>query len=332
MADDRLNHLLERLDVPVTPDSAFADSLYQRIAPLALAGGRRDRTWYGRIGAAVRSTPISPTRPLPINVRMVFAAATLLALLLAFAVIIGSRSSDPPQCAGPEDVPAHGLLLWLRAGSGVETASNQAVTGWASAVGSLVAVPNGRTQQPVLLAEGLGGHPAVRFDGENDELVADLNINPSVHPGLTIVSLFVSDVALGDPKRKVYGADDGGYDRAAGLDYRASNGMNYTVFGGGDGVVGYFRLEATDPYLTVDNYRSGAFSGWVNGSLVLDRRVVTNGEGPPVLYVGGSGTEFSEPWQGTISEVLVFGTTLSESARNCVEDYLANTYGLTLSR
>ncbi len=255
------------------------------------------------------------------------------AMLLIFvgAWSLGACSTKPP-CATSDDVSPDGLLLWLQADSGLVAGSDQAVTGWASTVGSLVAVPNGTTQQPVLVADGLGGYPAVRFDGDNDQLAVDLNINPSVHPELTVVSLFVSDVALGDPKRKVYGADDGGYDRAAGLDYRASNGMNYIVFGGGEAVVGYFQLQAGAPYLTVDNYRSGAFSGWVNGALTLDGRAVTNGEGPPVLYVGGTGTEFSEPWQGTISEILVYGTTLSEPARICVEDYLANTYGLTLNR
>ena len=164
-------------------------------------------------------------------------------------------------------------------------------------------------------------------------LEAGLNISPSAHPELTIVALFSSDVDAMTPLRKLYGADDGGYDRAVGLDDRAENGRNYTVFGGDRvGDVGYFDLSAGEEYLTVDQFGVDTFNGWVNGYHVLRNQATNHGDGLPTFFIGGTGTVFSEPWKGTVAELLVFDGVLSDSQREALEDFLGRKYAFVIDR
>ena len=97
MADVPINQLLQRLDGAATPDPAFGDALYQRIAPLALAAGRTDRTWYGRVLATLRSRSIALSPTLDPRFRTVVIATALLLLAVAIAIVIGSRRPDPNQ-------------------------------------------------------------------------------------------------------------------------------------------------------------------------------------------------------------------------------------------
>ena len=232
----------------------------------------------------------------------------------------------------PSDVPIEGALLWLQADCGVQSGSDGKVSDWASIVGSLHATQSEAHLQPVLEPDGLAGQAAIRFDGSFDTLAVDLNIHPAAYPELTVVTVFASDVEDPTTLRKLYGADDGGYDRAVGIDPRAPNGMNYTFFGGDAEVEGYFALTADTPYLTVDNFHGEAFDGWVNGAESAAGVPVSHGEGLPIFYLGGHGTVFLEPWEGPIAEMLVYGRSLTQEERIKVEDYLAAKYDLTLSR
>ena len=218
-------------------------------------------------------------------------------------------------------------LLWLRADS-VSGAPGSPVVGWPASIGP-DAVQSNPAHQPTLSA--LRGRAAIRFDGEDDVLEANLNINPSAHPRLTIVAVFSSDVDAGRPLRKLYGADDGGYDRAVGLDDRAQNGRNYTLFGGeAVGDVGYFDLSSGGSYLTVDQFDVGVFDGWVSGRHVLQNQSTDHRDGLPTFFIGGTGTVFSEPWKGTIAELLAFDGVLSDSQREALEDFLGRKYTLVI--
>jgi hypothetical protein len=252
--------------------------------------------------------------------------------LSTLALAACGQATPSSGCEAPSDVPTEGVLLWLQADCGVESTEGN-VTEWSSIIGSLQASQALERQQPEFQAEGLAGHPAVWFDGVFDWLEVDLNIHPEAHPEITVVTVFASDTENTDPLRKLYGSDDGHFDRTVGLDDRAANGMNYGFFGGETSAVqGYFALSADTPYLTVDSYGPDAFSGWVNGAEAIADRVVGNREGLPKFYLGGTGTVFNEPWNGPIAEMLVYGRNLTDEERMKVEDYLATKYGLTLSR
>ncbi|HET9084688.1 MAG TPA: hypothetical protein VFN41_09830 [Candidatus Limnocylindrales bacterium] len=165
-------------------------------------------------------------------------------------------------------------------------------------------------------------------------LEADLDINPSAHSSLTIVAVFSSDTDAPWPLRKLYGADDGDWDRAVGLDDRAGNGRNYTVFAGPEQeVAGYFDLKKDSAYVTVDQFGAGTFDGWVNGHHALQNQTTApQGDGLPTFFVGGTGTVFNEPWEGRVAELLAFDGVLSDPQRAALEDFLGRKYALTLAR
>jgi hypothetical protein len=79
----------------------------------------------------------------------------------------GGAGGAPPT--GP-NIPKNGLVLWLRADAGV-TATNGRVSRWADQSPSHDdATQTGASLQPTLVADGIAGHPALRFDGMDDFL------------------------------------------------------------------------------------------------------------------------------------------------------------------
>jgi hypothetical protein len=257
-----------------------------------------------------------------------YAGRRLAAVAFVVASIVGCGTGPAPEdwSTLPEAIDLT-PLLWLRADS-LSGATGSPVASWPADAG-----PDAAQSKPELqptLAE-LRGRAAVRFDGVDDVLEANLSINPSAHPRLTIVAVFSSDVDAMTPLRKLYGADDGGYDRAVGLDNRAQNGRNYTVFGGEPlGDVGYFDLSAGGAYLTVDQFGAGAFDGWVNGRHVLRNQPTNHRDGLSTFFIGGTGTVFSEPWQGTVAELLAFDGALSDAQREALQEFLGRKYTLVI--
>lgn len=66
--------------------------------------------------------------------------------------------------------PSDGMMLWLRADKGV-TSSNSLVSKWADQSAThLDAVQGTSRMQPLLLPDGINGHPAIVFDGVDDFL------------------------------------------------------------------------------------------------------------------------------------------------------------------
>jgi len=246
-----------------------------------------------------------------------------------------TETAPVPITVANAPVPSNGLVLWLRADSGVTAGADGKVSSWAVEGSPLKATAAKAEEQPSLVASDIGGKPAVHFDGNANMLETDLDINPSVAPQLTVISVFKSDTDAKAPLRKLYGADDGGYDRAAGLDDRSNDpNDNYTLFGGSAGVVGIFALKANTPYLTVDSYDDAQkkMNVWVNGAATKQNIDGEHEKGLTKFYIGGTGTSYHEPWQGSLSEILVYARTLSDDERKKVEDYLASKYGLTLTR
>src|SRR4028119_209201 len=141
------------------------------------------------------------------------------------------------------------LALWLKA----NTLAGSQVPTWIDQSG----YNRNATQptvglQPTLAVSALNGQPTVRFDGTDDTMSVPLNINPSFNPNLTIFTVFNSTTAANSPLRKLYGHDDGGYDRTIGLDNRSGT-TNFTYFGG-TGVKNYFPLAANSYYLSSHSY------------------------------------------------------------------------------
>ena len=228
-------------------------------------------------------------------------------------------------------IPAQGVALWLVA----DDAQPGKLASWTNgAVAGVTATASKPEEQPEVVAKALNGHNVVRFDGEQNMLMTNVDISPARMPEATIFAVFSSKTDAPAPLRKLYGDDNGSYDRAVGLDNRGGN-HNYTVFIGSD-ASGYFDLKANENYVTADQFTKTDFNGWVNGKKMADKVAATWGANPedalPNLYLGGTGTSYHEPWQGDLAEIIVYGRILNDQERMQVEDYLAKRYGVTIPR
>ncbi len=238
-----------------------------------------------------------------------------------------TAGTPAPIAVSDASIPAEGLAMWLRADKGVTATQDGAVSAWNSP-NNVAATQEDAKSQPKLVASSIGGKPAIRFDGNDSLLETNLDINPGVTPNLTVISVFDSRTAEADPLRKLYGADDGDFDRAAGLDSRADT-TNYGIFGG-NGVIAYFSLEQDQPTITVDSWTPNTFDGWVNGKHALSQVAVSNEKGLPHMFIGGTGTSFHEPWMGDVAEMLVYTRTLTDQERTEIEDSLAEKYSIAI--
>jgi hypothetical protein len=177
-------------------------------------------------------------------------------------------------------------------------------------------------------ANGVEGG-AYTFTG-TQRLIAPVNINAAELPQLTM-GAWVKTADLTPGERKVMGHDDGGWDRAIGLDSR--NGpFRYTSFiGNGDPVVGLSAPVSTEQWsffaATYDQV-----AGAVNVYLDLD--VSTTADPLEVATIGGmfgSGWNTtaigsirpdvtSEGWIGQIDNVFFYQTVLSVDELTAIRD------------
>ncbi len=228
-------------------------------------------------------------------------------------------------------IPANGVALWLVADD-AKPGPDGKLASWSNAgVAGITATADKPELQPAVVPNALNGHAVVRFDGQDNILMTNIDISPARMPEATVFAVFSSKTDLADPLRKLYGDDNGGYDRAAGLDGRGGEGKSYTVFTG-RGVEGYFALKANETYVTADQFTRTGFSGWVDGKSTLSKAAAAWEDALPNLYIGGTGTVYHEPWLGDIAEVIVYGRVLTDQERIQVEDYLGKKYSVTLSR
>jgi hypothetical protein len=230
-------------------------------------------------------------------------------------------------------IPGNGLALWLTGDDAMKSAGGGKIALWTNPLLPNVSATAGeKNSQPSVAASAIKGHAAVRFDGEANMLMTNIDISPASWTDVTVITVFNSATEATNPLRSVYGDDNGNYDRSAGLDDRSGDGKNYVIFAGDSGVAGYFALKANQLYLSTDQYTATEFNGWIDGKPVLTRSETHWGEALPSLYIGGTGTSFSQFWKGDIAEMIVYARVLTGAERTQVEDYLAKKYGVRLAR
>ena len=247
------------------------------------------------------------------------------------------KVSKPPETAPPGStreatwsIPSRGVVLWL-IGDDAKPEYGGALATWDNPfLPTAKATADRPEMKPSVANEAINQHAVVRFDGQANIMQANIDISPAAMPNLTICAAFTSKTDAPSPLRKLYGDDDGGYDRAAGLDDRGG-GKNFTIFTG-SGVQGDFTLKANETYVTCDAYTKTELSTWVNGKDTLQKIPATWGTALPNMYIGGTGPNYHEPWQGDIAEIVVYSRVIADLERMQVEDYLAKKYGVALTR
>jgi len=247
-----------------------------------------------------------------------------------------ARAATPvPNVSLPADapIPGNGLALWLTGDDAMKSAAGGKLASWTNPlVPNVSASSSEKNAQPSVAAGAINGHAAVRFDGEANMLMTNIDISPASWPDVTVITVFNSPTEETSPLRSVYGDDNGDYDRSAGLDNRSGDEKNYVIFAGDRGVAGYFALKANQVYLSTDQYTATEFNGWVDGKPSLTKFATHWGEALPNMYIGGTGTSFNQFWKGDIAEMIVYARVLTDAERAKVEDYLAKKYGVTIGR
>jgi len=250
---------------------------------------------------------------------------------------------------GPGGVIATGtatnLGLWLTAergtfNTGTTLATNgQSITTWADQSGRSTnnATNAGTaTTRPTFSSTGPNGLPVLNFNALSAQTLSSaLNINPTVLPNISVIVVAAASTVVPTTFAKIWGHDDGAYDRAVGIDNRAP-GFNFGYFAGsgtGTGVGGLANLSAGNYFISTAVYAGGTggtFSGWHDNAGIVSSATVSNTTGAGVLSIGSINST-AEYWNGPIAEFIVIEKALNEAERVILNNYLAAKYGLALA-
>lgn len=243
-----------------------------------------------------------------------------MSLLIARRGVIAARAATGGGGVGsPADVS--GLLLWYDANEITGLSDGDRVTSWAdqSGNGNDAATNPGTQYHPLYRASGIGGMPAVEFDGVNDHF--ELSLSEASGPWTWF---FVID---GTPNSGgyLYDADTGRFILA----YEAENaGSDETsVY---DGVWRNGSLAVTGVQVLEFNLESGA------ALIYKDKTTTVLSSGHTERALGGQqriGTSITSVGTGTfdglISEVIAYSGAKGTADRDVVYGYLADKYGFT---
>ncbi len=236
---------------------------------------------------------------------------------------------------------AGNLVLWLRADVGV-THSSGLVDVWqdqATALGGANSAAGEGASRPLWVLDGIGGRPAVRFDGNNDLLsIPDhdaLDLGTGAGKGWTVVSVYrrtSTSTVFQDIVAKTGGT-------SATTDWRLFTQNGGLIWGTGVSTNPAAWMSAPEPSSASAHVIAGTLiqTGETSGHKVLyvDGSAVASGDyadkSPlndlPVTIGGVSAA--SGNLQGLVAEILVYNRMLSDDDLNNVGWYLQEKYGIS---
>jgi hypothetical protein len=225
------------------------------------------------------------------------------------------------------------LLLHLDAsdpsGNGSIPADNTPMNAWVDLAMGRSVVQATSTDQPIFRTSGIGGEPAFQFDGQNTFFDADIDINASVLPNVTIVVVLQNIANDPYPYSGVWGADLGGWGRF--MSAVGTAGGNGVSNGGGFTFISGLSDAATPIVSTtiLAGSTANGSSSYVNGVLGATFTGSTNANDTRLSIGSLNGpNNFISGYQeyGFIAEVLIYGTALSTTDRQTVEAALTTKY------
>jgi HEAT repeat protein/type 1 glutamine amidotransferase len=263
--------------------------------------------------------------------------------------LVGARTTDrkPVVTRAPDAAPLApeatdpNLLLWLDASdpATVNASPDGRVAGWANkAAGVAARLTSAGAQQPVYVAQALGGRPAVRFDG-----VDDLLRNPVFRQAARewTIALVVTPRSNAGQFRALLAANRPGLD-----DFQT--GFNIDLGPGATAAFDSLNLEgiqgggaanlrtASAPFgsgqLLILSAGGGSARLWVNGQEEGGRGAGDAVTAMEELRLGGRFYMGQERgfFHGDVSEVLIYRAPLSDAQRAGLTAHLMKKYGPTL--
>ncbi|MCD6066679.1 MAG: hypothetical protein K0S33_1505 [Bacteroidetes bacterium] len=237
-------------------------------------------------------------------------------------------------------------VLWLKADAGTSTTTDgSAISSWNDQSGNSIHVSQSTSaQQPTYKATLMNGMPAVEFDnsttaGQNDLFTAPDNTLLDNTAGYTAFSVVRMKGLSGNAqcifsKRTTIDTDE-----AFMLFFYTGNNLYLDVDGLAD------RFNTSNTYTTNTNYLVG-FN--YDGSLASAQRSkitegdsvrrisgeasVTVGDKPSPLVIGATHSGDNRPFNGYISELILYRTALNQAQRTIVYNYLSAKYDIALLR
>ena len=260
-------------------------------------------------------------------------------ILLLIVILMFSMhgiSQTGPGGIGKNDGTSN-LDIWLSdtmkyTDAGVTLAGDDdAVQQWNDVSGnSNDAIQTVSSLKPVNKTNALNSYSTVEFT--SDRYTVNYSINPSTNSDITIIAVVDHNTALNSPYSKVFGHDDGNYDRAVGFDDRCSpSTFNYADGRTINGISCFATPSANTPFVFSVNYTANTFSGWFDGDKLVNSSTVVNGEGDALLYLGCISPSYHEYWDGHIAEFILYSRSLNEVEQIIIQNHLAAKYGTTLS-
>jgi hypothetical protein len=225
--------------------------------------------------------------------------------------------------------------LWLRADSGVVATSN-VVSAWNDQTANNnnlgQATP---ARQPLLEASNINFNPSINFDGTDDFLVSDNNINS--------FDLFGTSGRY-NSTYMVWTRDAGNVGLAYGPSSDLSNrysmdfDRNLYPIGLFTGTANKTKVIDTTP--AIDVILNDSNSGFGNSDALFYNNGRANGSIGDINTIGNVNKKFSvgasanglSQIDGKIAEVIVYNIKHTPSQRNQIESYLAVKYGITLDQ
>ncbi|MDG2383053.1 MAG: DUF1549 domain-containing protein [Pirellulaceae bacterium] len=223
---------------------------------------------------------------------------------------------------------ANDLVLHLQANqANVSKSSNSQVAKWedlsAAAHHAHQAAANA---QPVLVENGFGKYPIVKFDGTNDFLRLDGQLLDSTT--FTIIGVVNDEKDRGH--REILSNWNGAKGNATSslfLGLTETNTVRFTDRLPNFGVV----TARREPFILSAVSRSDEVEMFQNGRLLSTGPALSDRRLDTAWVIGQQGNINGEFWQGGIAELLVFRRALTSSERRQIERGLAERYQLPLT-
>jgi hypothetical protein len=232
-----------------------------------------------------------------------------------------------------------GLSAWYRADKGV-TLNGATVSAWGDQSGNGRHFSQGTAaSQPTFAATGLGGQPALTFDGTSDSLATAATVFSTPSSGMKVTLFVVASIVSLATGAVILELSTN------------TNAVNYGwLLSYGSGKVAFARLDtlgwsneevattAGTPHVlmaTLDKTLSALEARiWVDNSNAGTQTLDTDGATPMTtaqpLFLGARGGTASFGAL-TVAEVIMVGDVLSTKDQNSVARYLGARYGITVA-
>jgi hypothetical protein len=225
-----------------------------------------------------------------------------------------------------------GCVLWLDPGISTVTETAGAISAIADLSGQgNNAVQTTEANQPALVADGIGGKPAIQGDGDNDYLsIANAKFNAI--NAITIVNVLKYSTAVGDDQMLIT-RPAGTSDQLSLADGKPRLALLLTDIGSQNAVTDD-ALTANSSYIITAMYDGSAITLYVNGTAV---KQTTGLSGTLANEVAGTddwqwltraGTQDSD---SPTSFLAIYNKALSDTELAAIHSYLSSRFGITLS-